>query len=405
MKSTIRYLIFASVLVCSQASGDIYSDTLAAQVKRFGYTHPSNLENVFDPALATIGELLFENERLSFNSKISCKTCHLDEFSSTDGLPNAIGVGGDGKGRERLNSEGVVVPRNVLPLWGRGIDGFDVLFWDGKVEKTPDGVVSQFLSAAPSEDPLVVAAHLPLVEIREMVVDNNYVNDRFKLESVDAGYEMLDEIIRREQNTDVMNRLAAYFDVKNSDLDHSHVGEALAAHIRNKFQLRPTILNEFLSGDINLNEQQIQGGLLFYGKGRCVKCHKGPTFTDLKFHTIAFPQSGFGKNGFGVDYGRYNVTDKASDLFRFRTPPLIEVENTAPYGHSGSLYSLSAAIVAHFDPLSLIDPSEMEPLKRVSFFHTLQTANNTIRIPYLDALEVQQLEEFLKTLSFANEDD
>ena len=105
MKSTIRYLIFASALVCSQASGDIYSDTLAAQVKRFGYTHPSNLENVFDPDLATIGELLFENERLSFNSKISCKTCHLDEFSSTDGLPNAIGVGGDGKGRERQASE------------------------------------------------------------------------------------------------------------------------------------------------------------------------------------------------------------------------------------------------------------------------------------------------------------
>ena len=141
------------------------------------------------------------------------------------------------------------------------------------------------------------------------------------------------------------------------------------------------------------------------GKGRFVKCHKGPTFSDLQFHTIAFPQSGFGKNGFGVDYGRYNVTDKVSDLFRFRTPPLIEVENTAPYGHSGSIYSLSAAIMAHFDPLSLIDPSEMEPLKRVSFFHTLQTSNNTIRIPYLDALEVQQLEEFLKTLSFAKKDD
>ena len=64
---------------------------------------------------------------------MSCGTCHLSKFSSADGLPNAVGVGGQGEGMERMLSDGEIVPRNTLPLWGRGSKDFNTLFWDGKI--------------------------------------------------------------------------------------------------------------------------------------------------------------------------------------------------------------------------------------------------------------------------------
>jgi len=400
MKLIIRSVIISMLLV-APSNADIYSDVLRQKIAKFGYEKPTVLENKFDPDLAEIGAKLFENESLSFNSNISCKSCHLDEFSSADGLPNAVGVGGVGSGIKRLQSDGLIVPRNVLPLWGRGIEGFDVLFWDGKVEKTAKGIISQFQDGAPSNDPLVVAAHLPLVEIREMVVDTPDVNDEFKKEKVEAGYSLLNKIIRREQNSSDMLELASHFGIEPSKLTNLHLGEALAAHIRNKFQLKTTTLNQFMEQKVELDTQQIQGGLLFYGKGRCIKCHNGPVFSDLTFHAIAFPQIGFGKNGFGIDYGRFNVTDNASDLYKFRTPPLIEVANTAPYGHSGSLFRLGDAIKAHFDPLSLVNIKDYEPLERVTFFHLLQKSNSQIQIPFLDEKEIIAIEKFLETLSFS----
>ena len=100
-----------------------------------------------------------------------------------------------------------------------------------------------------------------------------------------------------------------------------------------------------------MSESEQKGGLIFYGKGRCSSCHNGPYFTDFQFHAIATPQLGFGKNGFGIDYGRYNSTLRDEDRYRFRTPPLWNVTKTAPYFHSGSVQELEDAILLHVDPL------------------------------------------------------
>src|SRR6056300_899403 len=110
----ITNFIALLILLGSPVFADIYENVLKQKVTQYGFTNLEALNPVVDDKLAEIGGTLFADERLSFNSKISCKSCHLDEHSSTDGLPNAIGVGGKGKGTERLNSNGVIVPRNVL---------------------------------------------------------------------------------------------------------------------------------------------------------------------------------------------------------------------------------------------------------------------------------------------------
>mgnify|MGYP001999830988 CR=1 FL=1 len=391
-------------MLASTASADIYREVLQKNIIEWGYLTHDQVNPEFDENLSSIGELLFKNEQLSFNSEISCRSCHLDKFSSTDGLPNAIGVGGSGEGSKRIKSGGLVVPRNVLPLWGRGIANFNPFFWDGKVEEINGEVISQFIDKPPSDNPLIVAAHLPLVEIREMVLDDNRISENFKKEDVQTAYQLFDLIIKKINGTDQSKKLAEHYNILETKLTGIHIASAIAEHIKKHFAVRETKFSQVFKKNNEFTKPELRGGILFYGKGRCIVCHNGPLFSDMKFHNIGFPQLGFGKNGFGVDYGRFNVTNRPDDIYKFRTPPLIEVGNTGPYGHSGSVNTVEEAIIAHFDPLSLIDTKKMRPLDRVTYFNKIQKMNSEFEIPYLDQKEISELVIFLDTLNFIDSD-
>ena len=168
MKSVFRLSVFS--LFCAGISlvvlaSEGYRETILKEAAlRSGYLLPAEVNQAFDPKKSALGKVFFSTD---FNSNTSCSTCHLDEFSSADGLPIAIGIEGHGKGRERAMGGGSIVPRNTLALWGRAARQFDTFFWDGKVQKTENGIVSQFGDQAPSDDPLIVAV-IFLVEIREM---------------------------------------------------------------------------------------------------------------------------------------------------------------------------------------------------------------------------------------------
>jgi len=44
------------------------------------------------------------------------------------------------------------------------------------------------------------------------------------------------------------------------------------------------------------------------------------------------------------DYGRYNITGRERDKFKFKVPSLRNVADTAPYFHDGSASTLEAAV-------------------------------------------------------------
>src|SRR5690606_6569998 len=117
-------------------------------------------------------------------------------------------------------------------------------------------------------------------------------------------------------------------------------------------------------------------------------------------HTVAFPQAGFGKNGFGVDYGRYNVTFDPADLYAFRTPPLYNVAKTAPYSHSGSVMNLEHAVQYHFDPLRHPSPVTMTQTARIEHFKRRAKAGSETTPPQLSDDDVKDVVSFLRTLSF-----
>lgn len=353
-----------------------------------------------DTEMVAVGEKLFESTLLSFNGKTSCQTCHLDKFSSADGLPNAIGTRGEGEGDERLMSGGDVVPRNTLALWGRGSKGFDTFFWDGKVHKAGPDIISQFGPDSPSTDPLVVAVHLPFVEIREMVVRDDTVKSTYEKEDTSSAGNMYAILVERlKQDKSLSIELSEAANVSPENLEFGHIADAVANFIRSNFAVEDTKFDSFMFENAEFSKDELQGGLIFYGKGQCSSCHSGPLMTDLDFHVMPFQQLGFGKNGFGVDYGRFNATLNEEDTYKFRTPPLINVTKTAPYSHSGAYSSLKEMIIAHVDPLAEFDGNNLTAIQRREFIAKLAKWQESTAIPEsLSETEIDYLISFLETI-------
>jgi cytochrome c peroxidase len=407
MKYAVSSLLFAGALVSTAAAqSPLREQTLRRAAINAGVVPLETIRVPVDTQLADVGGELFQSDLLSFNGDMSCQTCHLDQFSSADGLPNAVGTQGKGEGADRLMSgKGDIVPRNTLPLWGRGSKGFDTFFWDGKVRASNEGVVSQFGEAVPSDDPLVVAVHLPFVEIREMVVRDREVKAEFEKEETNAATSIFDTLAARvREDRQLGPELAAARSKSTDQLEFVDIAIAVAAFIRDKFAVRRTAFDDFVFGDGKLSAEAVQGGLIFYGKGACSSCHSGPLMSDLDFHAMPFGQLGFGKNGFGVDYGRYNTTLEAADLYLFRTPPLVNVTKTAPYTHSGAIGDLTTMIQVHADPLLNYDGHSRTSIQRREDLARLLAWGGASQLPEpLSEKEVKELIAFLTTLETTDE--
>ena len=403
MRFVIRFLVLLLLIsLPSITESNSFQNILRKTALDNGVVPAEQLFDNRDKSLAEIGRLFFESEALSLNRKISCKVCHLKEFSSADGIPNSVGVGGKGHGQKRLNSGGKFIPRNSLALWGRGGIGFNTLFWDGKVDFSNGARISQFGGNAPSKDPLVVAVHLPAIEIGEMLVDDKMVK-KHKKETTKDGLEVYQLMTSklRDHEKSAITQLANLIGKKESGIQFIDIARSVASFIRSEFKIKETKFQRFLFKNGELTDDEVRGGLIFYGKGKCSNCHNGPYFTDFKFYSIALPQLGFGKNGFGVDYVRFNVTFDPKDLYKFRTPPLHNVIKTAPYGHSGSVKTLNEAITYHFDPLKFGVPKKMDELDRHEYYKKLSISSQSILdISYLTDKEVGDLVGFLETLNF-----
>ncbi len=404
MKLDIKFLVLSFFLSVSvhHAFASSIEDIIKEAAKKNNYLPSSALINEQDDGLANVGEKLFDSHSLILNGETPCRSCHLEEFSSTDGIPNAIGVGGVGMGYERVMSSGAIIPRNTLALWGRGGIGFEVMFWDGRVDYSSDEVISQFGAKVPSEDILITSNHLPVLEIREMIIEDKYIKDN-KGESLTNADNVLNAIVEnlRKKEPELAAALAKNLGKTVQELRYVDIAHALAVFIRDEFQIRPTKFEEFVFEEGKLTDQEFKGAQIFYGKGKCASCHSGPYFSDFSFHTIPLPQAGYGKNGFGVDYGRFNVTHNPKDLYKFRTPPLHNVTKTGPYGHSGSIADLSEVIIAHFDPLKSLDASKWTNLERTEYYKKMLSASeDMLSIASLSDSEIDQLVSFLATLEF-----
>ena len=129
----------------------------------------------------------------------------------------------------------------------------------------------------------------------------------------------------------------------------------------------------YVEGDSNaINESAKRGAMMFFksredGGADCASCHSGDFFTDEQFHVTAVPQIGRGKgNNNGTltndDFGRFRETGDAADMYAFRTPGLINVEVTGPWGHAGAYTTLEAMVRHMLNPAQAIDNYDFSQL-------------------------------------------
>lgn len=411
----IVYFSFCSVHVFAQPD-DYFLDKIIEVYKVESFNCESNRQP-FDKELVSLGEHIFSSKALSGEGKTACATCHIEALNFADGLPIAVGVNGEGEGESRLyHSRGVLVPRNAFTLRARADSRYNTYFWDGKVS-FEDGVIyspfgleidKKFMS------PLSVASVLPLLARDEFLgvlkvsgsnrhietVNDEYHQKRYEVASLSLRSMLLNpETKEQRQLASLIS--SAGFDIR--EVDVSFFGNAIASFISEKINCDTKLSSwdRFVAGDrAALSENQKKGMLLFFGKGRCSACHSGPLFSDLKYHSLAVPQGGFGVSPFSQDLGRAEVTNLTGDRYKFRTPPLLGVSSTAPYGHNGKFKTLEEVIKFHINPVDYFLKNGFST-DRESFTYGKILNSRSNVLSYIDVDSEEELEaliEFLRAL-------
>ena len=113
-------------------------------------------------------------------------------------------------------------------------------------------------------------------------------------------------------------------------------------------------MKEYLRGKRTLSKLEQRGWIVFLKLG-CGQCHPPPNLTDNKFHDIGLPRRRLllqtnanpgvpDRFELGFDFGRANISDRAEDMHRFRTPSLYNVMSTGPYMHNGLFASVDEVL-------------------------------------------------------------
>lgn len=380
-----------------------------------------------DPALVELGHLLFYDPILSGNREVSCATCHHPRFATSDGLSLGIGDGGIGLGPDREidpeNPPEQRIPRNATALFNLGAPEFTVMFHDGRLEADPsrpsglrtpleDDMVAGFDSVLAAQtmfpvlSPDEMAGHYAENEIAAAVRQGLLAHEGGAWDRIAARVEDLPGYRIR-------------FDAvlgPNNSIEFTDISNALAAFIAEEWRADNSPFDHFLRDGTPLRPVAEAGRELFYGKAGCGDCHAGQFQTDHSFHAIAVPQLGPGKaerfETHSRDIGRMRVTGDPADAYKFRTPSLRNVTETAPYGHSGAYATLEGVVRHHLTPMTALryydrSQTQLTPIAGIYDWRALDDPAENLAIAKANALqpvtltdaEIDQVLAFLASLT------
>ncbi|WP_157496811.1 cytochrome-c peroxidase [Hahella ganghwensis] len=370
---------------------------------------PRELPSIHDP-LPQLGKKLFFSKSLGGEFDAACVTCHHPALGGADSLSLPVGVEAEqitllGPGREPTSGL-PVVPRNTPTVFNTGL--WDTgLFWDSRVEsigKEPNtnGAISGI--ATPDSgfnviDPEAGAnlaaaqARFPVTEVDEMKTDNfepGSTNQEIRdhLASRIGGYGIGSDELSRNGWLKEFQRAYGVTASAEELITFDAISHAIGEYERSMaFVNSPW--QRYLEGSQNaLSDHQKRGAILFFtrvsdGGAGCGACHNGPTFSDGRHHTVAFPQFGPGKgDGVNDDFGRERVTGDSDDRYRYRTPSLLNVALTAPYGHAGTYQTLEQVVRHYISPEAAINQIFSQSPCPIEQFSDYADCN----LPYPDAL-------------------
>lgn len=301
MKAKMVFLLFLFLLNCLPAM---------ETADQFVLPPPLPVLKQPDPEKVELGRALFFDRRLSGDGTLSCAVCHIPEEAFSDGRKISAAYPTNKHWRHTLGLLNVAYLQSF--------------FWDGRSDSLEDQVLQPIHSAFEmNQNPRYLIAKLrEIPEYRE------------RFEKVWGGSVSL-----------------------------KLLSDSLATFIRTLI-ITDSPFDRYLAGDdLALSAEAKKGMDIFFGpRGGCVQCHSGAQLSDEKFHNLGVaelpellndPQHKATRNFFldeqglkpmARDPGYYVVTRQAQDMGTFRTPPLRQVGQTAPYMHNGGIATLSEVI-------------------------------------------------------------
>jgi len=380
-----------------------------------------NLDPILPPApvrteLVELGRLLAFDKILSGNRDIACMTCHLPSFSTGDGRSLAVGQGATGLGPARTHPGGQFIPRNSPPLFNLHLP--TQFFFDGRVEVRPDGSVSTpagnqltpGMEAVFEFGPLSAQPLFPVLSRSEMRADQG--NELAAVPDGDLQGVWSAIMVRLgaiQEYRDMFE--AAYPGTAFDAMTFAHATNAIAGFFISELAFTDTPWDRFLVGDDDQLSNEALRGAKSFMTILCMRCHETDAFDDRnnEFHNVATPQIGPGKGdgpGGNDDFGRERVTGDPADRRLFKTPPMRNVELTAPFGHAGQFATL-LAIVEHYDRidtrLAEYDVTQLESALQGTlldnFSDILATRDTILLTIVFEPGEGDDLVAFLKSLT------
>jgi len=292
---------------------------------------PYPADNPYPPAKSALGKMLYFDPRLSSDGSESCASCHNPALGWSNAQPFGIGVKGQKGGR---NSP-TVINSAYNPQQ----------FWDGR--------------AASLEE----QAKGPIANPIEM---GNTLEKAVQTLKGIPGY---------------VNAFDAVF--PDQGITPDTVAMAIATYER-EIVSNPAPFDAFIHGDQTAMSDSAQRGWdLFRGKAQCISCHNGPTFSDGRYHDIGIDDG---------DVGRFAVTKKEHDRFKFKTPGLRDVALTWPYMHNGQdadlmtvmkYYNKGGDRKGKGNELKALGLNDQELQDLVAFMHALTGAPILVTLPQL----------------------
>ncbi len=268
-------------------------------------------DNPMTPQKVELGKTLFFDPRLAGDSSISCSKCH----DPAKGFSNGTQLSEAYPGTKHWRS----VPTVLNAAYASS------LFWDGRSPSLEDQ------AKGPVQAPI------------EMNQNPGHLVE--KLKQIPYYKSMFNTVFQ-------------------SDVTFDNIARAIAAFERTIVS-HNVPFDRYLEGDTGaLDGEQIRGLELFMGKANCVACHHGALLDDTLFHATGVPEiepltgdsdriatrhffakdAGYANYRIDADYGRELITKSADDRFKFKTPSLREVLDTAPYMHNGAFLTLEEVI-------------------------------------------------------------
>ena len=278
-------------LAISLSAGDLIKDAIEEGLKAIPQDKKvlqkliDNPKNRLTPEKIKLGEMLYNDTRLSKGNNISCATCHILNQGGDEDIPTSVGHLG------RINPHHINSPTVYNAVF------FKHQFWDGRSPSLED------------------QAKGPIQAPPEMAMTKKEAVDAIK--AVKGYYPLFKKA----------------FPKAKEPITFDNITKAIAAFERTL--VTPSRFDDFMNGDKNaLTQKEKEGFREFLDLG-CAACHNGYGVGSgrMEFYKMVYPYT---YNNIG------NFTGNKNHMVKI--PTLRNITETAPYFHNGTIKDLKKAI-------------------------------------------------------------